>query len=163
MPIIPDDQLRKMDTLERRIQIVLFARQNGIRAACRVFHCSRNTVRYWLRQTEGGYWGAPLHQSYQHRLNIVNTAREKGIKATARLYHCSINTVRKWVRRYKTEGTLGLVDRIRQSFRGRDEDEDYYGRSTRECCPLTTEQRQKRCKPGYCDHWKHCPKRIKPK
>lgn len=86
------------DTLSRRIEIVLYAQRKGIRAAVRRSHCSRNTVRYWLRQTEGGDWGHPMWRAYKSRLSMVNLAQQKGIRETARLLNRDRNTVRKWVR-----------------------------------------------------------------
>src|SRR5688572_26183894 len=74
-----------------RLNLVLHARSHGIHAAARVFGCSRNTVRLWLRRFEQGGRGALQERSRAPRTcpHKTSRAQEKKILAARAMLPCA--------------------------------------------------------------------------
>jgi hypothetical protein len=85
------------------------------------------------------------------RVAITSFALDNGIRAASRLFRCHRNTVWLWVKEY--------YDYLNNALFSDNWNKNYYGRSAREACLLTKEQRIKHCNEKECPSWKHCPVR----
>ncbi|MBI4835131.1 MAG: helix-turn-helix domain-containing protein [Planctomycetes bacterium] len=85
------------------------------------------------------------------KMNIINYASRYGIRSASRIFGLDRNTIRRWVRDYNL--AIGkAMGKLPADFG--------YGRSAREACLLTQEQREKWCKPENCKQWHNCRVRV---
>jgi len=82
------------------------------------------------------------------QVTIMVFALQEGVRATSRLFRCSRNTISNWLKQY--------YQKLNKALEDDNWIEDYYGRTARESCLLTKEQKQRHCNEQECAHWKHC-------
>jgi transposase len=59
----------KRSRFQLRLELVRYAQRQGLREAARVFRCSRNTVRLWVRRYEAeGFSGLKERIRAPHRI-----------------------------------------------------------------------------------------------
>jgi len=87
-------------------------------------------------------------EQFGRKVSVTIFAMEQGIRAASRLFKCKRKTARKWVKEY--------YDYLNNALFSDNWIKDYYGRTAREACLLTKEQRMEHCNEKECESWKYC-------
>ena len=88
--------------IDKRLELVRFAKENGIKAASRFYRCSKNTVKKWMRRF-----------ALRGKYGLVNESR-KPHTSPKRINKQDINTIKKCVENAKLKGKYITVNNIRR-------------------------------------------------